>query len=146
MRIQINDKTGLTGIGNDVLDYLKGLKVGEEVIEAGQSGMFGKRGTVYESKDGGGTCVKWDMGKGSWMGTTVTWGTRRISDVEVTELPPLPPRVKDQKELEAEIEGLESELEAWKGLGDRLSRHAGRFEVEEELEKAKKALAELVKG
>ncbi len=63
------------------LAYISSLKVGERVIECEPSNcMRGKRGVVYESKSGGGLCVKWDMGNGDWMGTSVTWGTRRLAD------------------------------------------------------------------
>jgi len=42
-------------------------------------------GTVYISKNnGGGLCVLWDkqFGQDGQMGTSVTWGTRRIEDVQ----------------------------------------------------------------
>lgn len=61
------------------LAYISGLKAGERVIEMGQSGMHGVKGTVYESENGAGTCVMWELPDGK-MGTSVTWGTRRISD------------------------------------------------------------------
>lgn len=61
------------------LAYISSLKVGEQVIECGQSCMTGVKGTVYESKDGGGTCVKWNAPSGQ-IGTSVTWGTRRLTD------------------------------------------------------------------
>lgn len=73
----------LSGTGPEVLAYLQSLKVGERVIETTHSCMFGKRGTVYESKSGGGTCVAWELPEGI-MGTSVTWGTRRLSDVPNT--------------------------------------------------------------
>jgi hypothetical protein len=72
----------LSETGPEVLAYIKGLKVGEEVIETTQSSMFGKTGVVYESTSSEGTCVKWDLKDGTYMGTSVTWGTRRISDVK----------------------------------------------------------------
>jgi hypothetical protein len=70
------------------LAYINSLKVGEEVVEMGHSCMYGKRGVVYLSEDGHGTCVRWNLpttkyDKATWMGTSVTWGTRRISDVPV---------------------------------------------------------------
>lgn len=60
--------------------YLRGLKPGEHVIECGECCMKGRRGVVYMSESGGGLCVMWDMSEGK-MGTSVTHGTRRISDV-----------------------------------------------------------------
>jgi hypothetical protein len=68
--------------GPEVMAYLKSLKPGEEVIETGSSCMTGKTGVVYESTSDGGTCVKWDLKDGTYMGTSVTWGTRRISDIK----------------------------------------------------------------
>jgi hypothetical protein len=70
----------LSGTGPDVLAYISALQPGELVIETGESCMKGIRGKVYESKTGG-TCVMWDMPRGPKMGTSVTWGTRRISDI-----------------------------------------------------------------
>ena len=73
-----------------VVEYLKGLKPGEQVIETGNSCMKGKKGVVYigqgkESK--GSICVMWEGG----MGTSATWGTRRITDTKpkATMLEPL---------------------------------------------------------
>lgn len=73
--------TPADGSGPEVLTYISALKVGERVIEITHSAMYGIAGTVYESKRGGGTCVMWDMPDGNKMGTSVTWGTRRIKDV-----------------------------------------------------------------
>jgi len=63
-----------------VRKYLKSLKEGERVIETGQSGMTGRKGTVYLKKDDGSPCVMWDLlpGDEGRMGTSATWGTRRI--------------------------------------------------------------------
>lgn len=72
--------TVLRGIGPDVSAYLATLKAGEEVIETGESCMLGKRGVVYESTSGGGTCARWNLPEGK-MGTSLTWGTRRVSEV-----------------------------------------------------------------
>ena len=71
---------------DEVMAYLKTLKVGERVIEVGQSCMTGKKGTVYISENEmtkGSICVRWDAwpGETSRMGTSATWGTRRISDI-----------------------------------------------------------------
>ncbi len=64
---------------DEVRAYLTSLKAGEEVIETGQNCMKGKKGIVYIG-DGvyskGCVCVKWQDG----MGTSATWGTRRITD------------------------------------------------------------------
>jgi hypothetical protein len=65
-----------------IRQYLQSLQPGEEVIETGSSCMTGKRGVVYISENEGVTfgskCVRWDNS----MGTSVTWGTRRVRDVE----------------------------------------------------------------
>ena len=68
-----------------VKDYLNGLQVDERVIETGKSCMTGRTGTVYVSTNKateGSLCVMWDRlpGDDSRMGTSVTMGTRRISD------------------------------------------------------------------
>lgn len=67
------------------LAYISALKVGERVIEMDESCMKGILGTVYESADRG-TCVMWELPTTKWdkatkMGTSVTWGTRRVSDL-----------------------------------------------------------------
>jgi hypothetical protein len=72
------------GISDEARDYLAGLKEGERVIECGQSGIAGHLGTVYIS-DRSGTptvCVRWDKrpGETGSMGTSATWGTRRLKD------------------------------------------------------------------
>jgi len=65
----------------DNLAYMTSLKPGEKVIEMGESCMKGIKGEVYLSKEAGhGLCVLWDLPEGK-MGTSVTWGTRRISDI-----------------------------------------------------------------
>lgn len=65
--------------------YLQGLKPGERVIETGKSCMTGRKGTVYISENEstkGSICVMWDAAESETekMGTSVTWGTRRIED------------------------------------------------------------------
>lgn len=62
------------------LAYISSLKPGEEVREVGHSCMEGARGVVYLDAEGH-TCVRWDLGEDGFMGTSVTWGTRRISDL-----------------------------------------------------------------
>jgi hypothetical protein len=61
--------------------YLQGLQVGDKVIEIGECGTKGVKGTVYISENEGPTkgslCVRWENG----MGTSVTHGTRRLIDV-----------------------------------------------------------------
>jgi len=68
---------------DDVRAYLMGLKPGERVQETGVSGIYGRQGDVYLSKSGGGVCVLWDAAPGEEgrMGTSVTWGSRRLADV-----------------------------------------------------------------
>lgn len=66
--------------------YLRGLKPGEEVEECGDCCMKGLRGVVYLN-DSGSLCVLWTLGRnwgrdaGKTMGTSVTHGTRRVSDL-----------------------------------------------------------------
>lgn len=61
---------------DEIIAYLRSLKPGEEVIETGQSCMTGKRGIVYISQNES-ICVRWENG----MGTSATWGTRRIREI-----------------------------------------------------------------
>ncbi len=66
---------------DEIREYLKGLQPGEEVIETGKSCMTGKTGVVYISDNEltrGSICVRWEGG----MGTSATWGTRRIKDTD----------------------------------------------------------------
>ncbi len=77
----------LTGTGPDVLAYLKSLKPGEEVIETGESAMKGVKGVVYTSVTHHDTCVRWDLPEGK-MGTSVTWGTRRLTDLPANPIQP----------------------------------------------------------
>jgi hypothetical protein len=58
-----------------VKEYLRGLKAGERVVETTKSAMLGCRGTIYFNESGS-MCVMWDGPEK--MGTSVTWGTRRI--------------------------------------------------------------------
>ena len=66
-------------------DYPNRLQVGEEVVETCQTScMRGMTGRVYRSDRGpskGYLCVMWSNG----MGTSVTHGTRRITDVQPRE-------------------------------------------------------------
>lgn len=74
------------GISDEAKEYLNALQEGERVIECGKSGQTGRLGTVYISKKEGpakGTvCVRWDkaVGEEGQMGSSVTWGSRRIAD------------------------------------------------------------------
>lgn len=68
------------------LAYISALKPGERVVECGECATKGAKGTVFLSKDGGGVCVMWELPANKWqaackMGTSVTWGTRRIADL-----------------------------------------------------------------
>lgn len=69
-----------TASDDQVREYLNSLREGERVIETGQSCMTGRKGTVY-IKDKY-PCVLWDKlpGDTGQMGTSATWGTRRVSD------------------------------------------------------------------
>lgn len=63
------------------LRYLKSLKEGERVIETGMCATWGAIGVVYKSKvKGHGMCVMWNLPEGQ-MGTSITHGTRRVTDV-----------------------------------------------------------------
>lgn len=64
------------------LAYISSIKPGEQVIEMGECCMKGRRGVGYISKSHGNVCVMWELGNGEQMGTTVTWGTRRVGDVK----------------------------------------------------------------
>lgn len=74
--------------GDALVTYLKGLQPGERVIETERSCLFGQEGTVYHNKDGG-ICVLWDKkpGEDGQMGTSVTGGSRRVSEVQTKEKP-----------------------------------------------------------
>ncbi len=61
------------------LAYISALQPGEEVEERGQCCLKGFRGVVYLDKEGR-VCVLWNLPEGK-MGTTVTLGTRRLSDL-----------------------------------------------------------------
>lgn len=68
--------------------YIEGLKPGERVVETSNTFMKGCEGVVYLSDEGmskGCTCVMWESKEllGGNMGTSVTWGTRRIADKDL---------------------------------------------------------------
>lgn len=67
---------------DEVRAYLMGLQPGERVQETGVSGLYGRQGDVYLNDDGD-VCVLWDErpGEGGRMGSSVTWGARRLEDV-----------------------------------------------------------------
>lgn len=67
------------GLSAENFAYISSLKPGELVVECGKCCMKGMRGVVYLDKDGG-LCVRWDVPEGK-MGTSITWGTRRMTDV-----------------------------------------------------------------
>jgi hypothetical protein len=66
----------------EIKEYLLSLKDGERVIETTLSALYGRCGTVYHNKDNS-PCVQWDKksGEDGHMGTGVTEGTRRVSEV-----------------------------------------------------------------
>lgn len=96
------------GSSPEVIEYLRGLKEGERVVECGVSGLSGRCGTVYISERFGcscsdtnyvgevgickkcgnvltrqvGVCVTWDVvaNEKGQMSSSVTGGTRRIKD------------------------------------------------------------------
>lgn len=57
------------------LAYMDTLQVGERVIETAHTCQKGMLGTIYKN-DKGHLCVLWSDG----LGTSVTWGTRRINE------------------------------------------------------------------
>lgn len=62
-------------------NYLRKFVVNERVIETGICGGRGQAGDVYLSTAGH-LCVRWDAwpGETARMGTSVTWGTRRVME------------------------------------------------------------------
>lgn len=74
------------------LTYLKGISIGQRVVECGTTCMEGHEGMPYESTtEGHGMCVLWEVPEdqlndqpATTMGTSLTWGTRRIQDVQRT--------------------------------------------------------------
>lgn len=77
----IKERHGITT--QDLLDYIKTSKHGEEVIETSISALFKTEGVIII--ENGKTLVKWkplNPNEGS-MTTSITAGTRRISEVDV---------------------------------------------------------------
>ena len=74
--------TPLTGTA--LTEYLNGLKPGERVVETGRSCLQGREGTVYLGRLGE-VCVLWDKkpGESGQMGTSVTGGSRRVSQANL---------------------------------------------------------------
>lgn len=68
---------------DEINAYLRSLKPGERVIETAASALWLQRGTVYLNTTGD-ICVMWDKDSDDvgQMGTSVTGGTRRLSDVQ----------------------------------------------------------------
>lgn len=82
--------TAMWGIAteDERMEYLRSLQPGERVQETEKSScLSGRQGTVYRN-DGGGTCVLWDRKPGEYgqMGTSVTWGTWRVADLDNNSL------------------------------------------------------------
>lgn len=67
---------------DEFLAFINSLEEGERVIEAGVSGMQWETGVTVLSKHGNGMCVRWDtkFREGTGMVTSITGGTRRLSD------------------------------------------------------------------
>lgn len=73
------------GIGQDVVDYLNTFQDGDRVIEREPSScMYLRQGDVYTAEHQGRPCkcIRWDAqaGETGRMGTSVTWGARKIND------------------------------------------------------------------
>ena len=71
----------------DLKIYWNSLEEGERVIETGVSGMYGRTGVVYmddKRETSPNKCVRWDTldGEVGYMGTSITWGTRRLTDIK----------------------------------------------------------------
>lgn len=60
--------------------YLQTLQVGEAVVETTASALYRVRGEVYRNKDGV-LCVMWSLPGSGKMGTSVTGGARRVTDL-----------------------------------------------------------------
>lgn len=71
---------------DQVREYLLSLKEGERVVETGQSCMTGRQGVVYIKNNL--PCVMWDKlpDDTGRMGTSATWGTRRIEEKNESQM------------------------------------------------------------
>ncbi len=72
----------LTSPREELVAYLLSLKAGERVVETSRSALWNRQGTVYIN-EAGSVCVLWDKHprEEGQMGTTVTGGARRLSDI-----------------------------------------------------------------
>ena len=69
----------------DFRSYAKTLNDGDSVIECEPSNcMFGTNGVIYIKNINGvdQRCVMWFLENNARMGTSITWGTRKLSDTE----------------------------------------------------------------
>lgn len=68
----------------ELYKYFKTFVAGERVIETGRSGLYKRKGTTYFSDWDNSLCVMWDKleGETGQIGSSITGGTRRISDLE----------------------------------------------------------------
>jgi hypothetical protein len=72
---------------NEIINHLQSLQPGERVIETSNNCMKGRKGTVYISQNQttkGSICIQWDKlpHEKSQIGTSATWGTRRIEETK----------------------------------------------------------------
>jgi hypothetical protein len=67
---------------DETVEYLRSLEPGMRVVETGECAMKGRLGTVYLNEKMA-VCVCWDQleGEDGPLGTSATWGTRRVTDV-----------------------------------------------------------------
>jgi hypothetical protein len=68
---------------SDHMAYLNSFKEGDRVVETSRSAFFGKQGDIYYKDTS--PCVRWDPfpGETASMGTSVTGGTRHLSDTNL---------------------------------------------------------------
>jgi len=69
-------------MSDKVIDYIKGLRIGEAVVETGLNAMTDAVGIVEKSKMHEGNCVRWEPlhGSSGQLVTAITYGTRRLGD------------------------------------------------------------------
>ena len=66
----------------EINEYFDTLEVGERVVDTSKSAMYKKQGTIYMNDDNV-QCVLWDIdADGCQMGTSITGGSRRLSDLK----------------------------------------------------------------
>lgn len=77
---QLQDDFDFKDHMKEINEYFDTLEVGERVVDTSRSAMYKKQGTIYMS--GNSKCVLWDKDKDGQMGTTITGGSRRLTDLK----------------------------------------------------------------